>query len=373
MRIAGKKDRGLFLALLALAALLLFAGVGWGWPGSFDQHDPTRKAVRMLWDRSLAPGIQYWGAFGYQEVLLFSVLPVTVLKKLFALEPATAEALMYLMTRILWALKALGIVAMTYGMSRALFQDRRAALISMAMVTLAPGFIAWAHIPQVDIVHAFWYMAAAWLTALGWRHANPAWLWYAAVAAGLTAGVKYVGGIVAMAPMAAVFLVMPLRKAWWRSLAIGGLAVLVFFITTPLATGDPLAWLPGYTADVWANSARETFAPLAMWTMPGALWDMLGPGAAVLALVGLALLPVGGQARGALAPWMLLLLCIVPYYLLFVGQHASQYERVQAQMPALTNIQACPSACDFPSMLPPHGMTLQYCNAARSCSRLPLQ
>ena len=163
---AERKYRRAFFFALGLSAVVLFWGVWWGWPTSFDQHDPTRRAINMLWHRTLDPGVRYWGAFGYQEVLLLCVVPITALKKVLALDPATAQGLMYLLTRVLWAVKGVGIVAMVYALSKALFADTRAALISMCMVPLAPGFVAWAHIPQVDLVHAFWYTAAATCTAM---------------------------------------------------------------------------------------------------------------------------------------------------------------------------------------------------------------
>jgi len=315
--------RRLFYLILAFSALILFWGFWWGWPTSFDQHDPTRRAIQMLWHRTLDPGVRYWGSFGYPEVLFLSVAPVTLLKKLLMLDQHIAEGLMYLATRVLWAAKALGIVLMAYLMSRELFQDRRAALLSMAMLPLAPGFVAWAHIPQVDLVHCFWYTMAATLTAFAWRRDRSRLLWLAAVAAGFAAGTKYVGGIVVLVPMAACFLRLPFGKALMRSLLLGALALFVFFLTTPLVSGDPVSWLPGYTADVLANNSRDSFRPLAIWTMPGAIWDMIGPGFAVLGIAGVIFAACPGARGGTNAAWLLLLLSIVPYYLIFTTQHVA--------------------------------------------------
>jgi hypothetical protein len=320
---AADAHRRAFFFILGLSALVLFWGVWWGWPTSFDQHDPTPRAIHMLWRRALDPGVRYWGAFGYQEVLLLCVLPVTVLKKVVAIDPAAAQGVMYLLTRVLWAIKGVGIVAMVYVLSKALFADRRAALISMAMAVLAPGFVAWSHIPQVDLVHAFWYTAAATLTAVAWRRDRPSLLWLAAVAAGLAAGVKYVGGIIAVAPMAASFLLCPARRAWPRAIALGVLAIFTFCLTTPLVTGNPLSWLPAYTADTLANNSRDLHLPLALWTLPGVVRDMLGPGTAFLGIAGLAMLLVPAAPRGAPAAWLLLGLSIVPYYAIFLGQHVA--------------------------------------------------
>jgi len=320
---ADGEHRKVYFLILGISAVVLFWGVWWGWPTSFDQHDPTRRAINMLWHRSLDPGVRYWGAFGYQEVLLLCVVPVTMVKKLLALDPLTAQGVMYLLTRVLWAAHGLGIVVMVYVLSKELFDDTRAALISMAMVPLAPGFVAWSHIPQVDLVHGFWYTLAATLTARAWRREQTHLLWWAAIAAGLAAGVKYVGGIIAVAPMAGSLLLLPPRRAWPRALALGGLAICIFCLTTPLAIGSPLAWLPGYTADTLANGARDTFRPLAFWTLPGVVSDLVGPGTAILGIVGLAGLAVAGVARGSGAAWLLLGLSIIPYYGIFVGQHVA--------------------------------------------------
>jgi len=320
---AAGEHRRILLFVLGMSAVVLLWGVWWGWPTSFDQHDPTRRAMNMLWQHTLDPGVRYWGAFGYQEVLLLCVLPITALKNVLAIDPVTAQGLMYLLTRVLWAIKGVGIVAMAYALSKALFANTRAALISMCMVPLAPGFVAWSHIPQVDLVHAFWYTAAATCTALAWRGEKPYLLWLAAVAAGLAAGVKYVGGIIAVAPMAASFLLFPVRQAWPRALALGGLAIFTFFLTTPLVTGDPLSWLPAYTADTLANNSRDLYLPLALWTLPAVVRDMIGPGTALLGILGLAMLAASRVPRGEPAAWLLLALSIVPYYGIFVGQHVA--------------------------------------------------
>ncbi|MCP5006202.1 MAG: phospholipid carrier-dependent glycosyltransferase [Planctomycetes bacterium] len=314
-------NRRVFYLILAFSIVVLFWGVWWGWPTSFDQHDPTSRAIKMLWQRTLDPGIRYWGSFGYQEVLLISVLPITALKKIFALDQYFAEALMFLTTRVLWALKGIGIILMSYILSKELFQDRRAALITMAMLALAPGFVAWSHIPQVDLVHCFWYTASVTITAIAWRRNNLRLLWLAAVTAGFAAGTKYVGGIIVLAPMAATFLLLPAGRAFLRVILLGVAAVFVFFLTTPLVTGDPISWLPAYTADVLANSARDTFRPLALWTMPGTISEMVGPGTALIGILGLVLMFIPGKKRGAKSAWFLLLISILPYYLIFIGQH----------------------------------------------------
>lgn len=312
---------------LALAALVFFNGVWWGWPASFDQHDPTRKAIRMLWERSLDPGIRYWGAFAYQEVLALAVVPAALAKKLFGLSADSAIALSYLGTRLLWALKALLVVWLTYFATHALGQRRRAALLAMGAAVLAPGLVAWSHIPQVDMAHAFWYSVAVAATALAWRRRRLGWLWAAAVAAGLTAGVKYIGGVIVLAPAIAAFLLLPARRALVLALALMATAVGVFVITTPLATGDPLGWAVGYLADALANQHRELNHPLAFWTLPGAIWDLLGPATAILAILaaGIAVLVRGGQGQQAADrdPLVLMGAFLLPYYLVLSTQHVA--------------------------------------------------
>jgi hypothetical protein len=302
----------------------MFWGIWWGWPTSFDQHDPTPRAIKMLWDRTFDPGIRYWGAFGYQEVMLFSVIPLTAAKKILGLDPATAEALMYLATRMLWALHGTVIVVLTYITSRALFEDKRAALLSAGAAALAPGLVAWAHIPQVDIAHAFWYVLASACTAIGWRRASLRWLWFSAVAAGLAAGVKYIGGVIVLAPMLAVYLRYPKGRATLYTILLMATALVVFFITTPLASGEPLRWIPEYLADVLANEHREVHAPLAFWTMPGSILDLLGPGISILGLVAVLALPLLHSGKtGIRDVWLLIASFLVPYYLVLSTQHVA--------------------------------------------------
>lgn len=321
--------------ILALAAGLLFCGVWWGWPTSYDQHDPTIRAIRMLWNRSLDSGIRYWGNFGYQEVALFAVAPVTVLKKIFNLDPEMAKALTYLATRVLWAVKALGIVGLTWISAKALFNDRRIALIAMGLVVVSPGFIAWAHIPQVDLPHAFWYALAVALTATAWRRESTRLLWFAAVAAGLTAGVKYVGGIVVIAPMIAAFYMLRARQAVWLAFALGACSVLVFAATTPLSSGAPMQWLPEFTSDLLANGHRESWRPIALWTMPGAIWDLLGPATALMGIIGLLLLFVCRTPASNRPAWVILLACLLPYYAVLAWQHVATVRYVLPLTPVL--------------------------------------
>jgi hypothetical protein len=321
--------------ILILATALLFCGVWWGWPTTYDQHDPTRKAIQMLWNRTLDSGVRPWGNFGYQEVVLFAVVPVTALKKFFGLDPQLAEALIYLATRILWAVKALGIVGLTWITANALFNDRRTALIAMGLVVVAPGFIAWAHIPQVDMPQAFWYTVAFALTATGWRRENTRLLWFAAVAAGLAAGAKYIGGIVVLAPMVTAFLVLRTRQAIWLALALGACSVLVFAITTPLSTGAPVQWLPEFTGDLLANRHREVWKPIALWTMPGSIWDLLGPATALMGIAGVALLFTHRTPAVNRQAWVILLSCLLPYYAALAWQHVATVRYVLPLTPVL--------------------------------------
>ncbi len=307
---------------LLIAAALLFTGVWWGWPGSFDQHDPTTKAWRMWWERSADPGIRYWGAFGYQEVLLFSVLPAAALKRIPGFEQETALALSYLFTRILWAVKALAVVALSGFATRALFDDARAGRFAMWLLALAPGYIAWAHTPQVDMAHAFWYAVAVAAAVRGWWRQDLRWLYGAALAAGLAAGVKYVGGIVVVAPMLAALYLRGIGGLL-HAVLLGTLALGIFALTTPLATGDPLAWLAGYLADVLANQHREIEAPLAFFTMPRAMADLVGPAFAALGVLSLLALLIPGASRGRSQAWGLLIAAIVPYYLSLSWQHVA--------------------------------------------------
>ena len=323
--ISAWKNNTLFVLIFFFSAVYLFWGIWWGWPSSFDQHDPTRFAIKMLHHHSLDSGKRYYGAFGYQEVLFLSVIPVTILKKIFALDPTFAKALMFLVTRILWALSALAIVAMTYFISKELFRNQRAALISMFLVAISPGFIAWSHIPQLDLIHAFWYTLTILLTIAGWNRSSLKLLLFAAFIAGLTASVKYIGGVIVLAPIMVAFLRFPLSRALGYSTLFMFIALAVFFITTPLATGSPIQWLPGFTADVLANQHREIENPIALWTMPGTIWNLIGPASSVLGILGAILLLFHARKLKQLPKqsWIVLAACFVPYYLGLSWQHVA--------------------------------------------------
>ena len=314
-----------FKLITIFSFVYLFIGIWWGWPTSLDQHDPTRLAVKMLEHRSLDSGKRYYGAFGYQEVLFFNVIPITIIKKIFSLDYSFTLSLMHLITRIIWAVKALAIVIMTYYISHELFRNKRAALISMFLVTLSPGFIAWSHIPQLDIVHAFWYTLTITLTVAGWSRSCMKLLWIAAVTAGLAASIKYIGGFIVLAPIAVAFLRLPLQRAFIIGTFLMVTALTVFFITTPLATGSPIEWLPGFSADLLMNRHREVEKPIAFWTMPGTIWDLVGPATAILGMICAALYFIFGVKKRNIPTqsWLVLLACFLPYYLGISWQHVS--------------------------------------------------
>ncbi len=332
--------RGTPPALTAVAALLFLFGVWAGWPGSYDQHDATTRALRMLWARSLDPGVRFWGAVAYQEVLFLVVAPLAALKRVLDLDQTTLSALAHLGTRVLWALHGLGIVLLTHAAARELFPERRTALFAATLCLLAPGLLLWAHTPQVDVVHAFWYTVAFALAVRA--HAQGAhWpLLGAAIAAGIAAGVKYVGGIAVL---------MPMWIAWRRhgvlaAIGMGALAVGVFFVTTPLVSGDPVQWLAEYLANVLANQHRETEALPALVTQPFAIADLLGPGAVMLAL----LMPFVARplrAIGVRGAWVLLLLAILPYYLVLGWQHVATVRYVVPLVAPLSIVIARATVC----------------------------
>jgi hypothetical protein len=328
------------LALVTAAALFFLFGIWSGWPGSYDQHDATTRALRMLWARSLDPGVRFWGAVAYQEVLLLVVAPLAALKRVLDLDQATLGALAHLGTRILWALHGLGIVLLTHVAARDLFRERRTALLASLLCLLAPGLLLWAHTPQVDVVHAFWVTAAFTLAVRAHVYGTRWPLYGAALAAGLAAGVKYVGGIVVLVPMWVAWR----RRGFIAALGMGVLAVGVFFITTPLVSGDPLTWLTEYLVNVLANQHRETEALPALVTQPFAIADLLGPGTVALALL-MPFIARPARQAGVRGAWILLALAILPYYLVLGWQHVATVRYVVPLVAPLSIVIARATMC----------------------------
>jgi 4-amino-4-deoxy-L-arabinose transferase-like glycosyltransferase len=221
--------------VLIVAAVLRFTSLNWD--GGLGAHPDERHIV------AVAEGLRWPGSLNPFEVapgFAYGHLPVYLL--------AGASALLrpvdpLLLGRALAALFDLGTVGLTAALGRRVYGER-VALLSAAFVALAVGHVQQARFYISDVPLAFFalgaLLAAARLAGRGrWNHA-----WLAGVWAGLAAGTKFSGTLLAL-PLAAACALAPVApsRRWRRALACGLGALAAFALTNPFALVDfPMFW-----------------------------------------------------------------------------------------------------------------------------------
>lgn len=261
-----RSSAGLLAAVLALAAALRLVGIEYGLPfGNLlnpDEQNIVPRAWAMVHGGGLDP---HW--FDYPSLLLYVLAPFQAWQG----EPS------YLTARLVIAAFGVGGVAAAWWLGRAAY-GRAAGLVAAVVVSVETIGVAYSHAAVTDVPMTALLTLALVLAVTGR-------LEWAGVAAGLAASAKY----------PAVFLLVPLVVAgWgrWRRLAVSiGLAILVFFATSPFVLVHPRqAWndasrVQRLARDGWLGFEHDSWA---LFSFTGKLWAGLGP-VLVVAAVGLVL------------------------------------------------------------------------------------
>jgi hypothetical protein len=250
-------------ALLALAAALRLAGIRYGLPFPLLNPD-ERNIVPRAWAMTHGAGADpHW--FDYPSLLLYVLAPAQW----------WSDAPSYLVARlVVVALGVAGVAAAWWLGDRA--YGTVAGAVAAAATAVATTHVAYSHMAVTDVPLTLGVTVSLALLVSGRLELG-------AVAAGLAAGFKYPGLLLA-APVVAL--------AWgrWPRLALAlGLMAVTFLATTPYAVvhaGEALGdvWrVQRLAREGWLGFEHDHWAGIAF---PARLWDALGP-ALLVAVAGL--------------------------------------------------------------------------------------
>ncbi len=273
-------------AVLGLAGVLRFSGLGWGLrhPPQHDERVFVEAALTMAARGSLDPG---W--YGYPGLVF------VLLKAVFGVIPGSLDgANAYLVARAVVATLSVASVGLLFLLGRRLMGESP-GLVAALLLAVSPAEVQTAHMVRPDVVlGTLVLLALFWFTDLG-RHLRHD------AQAGLSLG----------AVLATKFTGVALLPAWLlarcgatgprlRGLALGGLCALVVLVaTTPTLVSDPGRLFEGVVAqrDRMFDADRTSASPIVYY---GERYlRSLGPIASLLAALGLL---VTLRAPGGLLP-----------------------------------------------------------------------
>lgn len=232
------------LVIVALAALLRIAGLGWGLPNAThifsyhpDEYHSLRGALSTVLAGDLNPHF-----FNYGSLYLYLVTVAVVLADSpvpGVMGPEAMAKMMHdwtLAARSVTLLLALLTVLVAYLAGCDLFGRRGGLLAALAMAVF-PLHVLHSHYATVDVPQAFFIALTLLLAVRVGRRATTRDYLYAGLCAGLAASVKYNGALVVIAPLIAHFVAIPAERRTrvlaWQPLAMLAVAAAAFALTSP--------------------------------------------------------------------------------------------------------------------------------------------
>jgi 4-amino-4-deoxy-L-arabinose transferase-like glycosyltransferase len=180
-------------AILALSLTLNLWGIWFGLPEAWHPDELVSRSVAMARNYTLNPHSFLYGSMHYYIQLLV-ILPTYLVTELFSLPFDTQKTAVYLAARILAAVLGVGCVALTYLLSKTLF-NQTIALASALVLTLSVALVNIAHFASADIPMLFWMLASYVMSARILEHNGIRNYLFTGIFAGMAAGTKYVGGV----------------------------------------------------------------------------------------------------------------------------------------------------------------------------------
>jgi len=165
------------LAVFAIAAGLFLFGIDWGLPNTYswngDDISPD-KPLRVVWNWFFGwhkyPYLHWWLSFAlYSPYLAWLALRGELDPACFPrfeaecfADPVGSLTLLMLLSRLLAAAMALGIVGLTVATARALGLGRPAVWATAAAAAFSPVLVFFAHTGNLDVPQAFWFSVWLW-------------------------------------------------------------------------------------------------------------------------------------------------------------------------------------------------------------------
>ncbi len=224
--------------------------VSYGLPDLFHPDEPriVERAVRFH-QGDLNPRFFNWpslymyamaGVYG----LVFGVSPDGVAGA-FARNPAQ----FYVVGRLVTALLGTATLAVLYLTGRIAY-GRTVAILAAGLLAVDLLHVRDSHSVTTDVPLTFLVALATFYALRYWRRGRPRDAWVAGLSAGLATSMKYPGGLVFLARLAAHAARQPGRPAWRRlvgrdTIAGAGLAAVGFALGTPFALLTPVAFARG--------------------------------------------------------------------------------------------------------------------------------
>ncbi len=322
------------IALLSLGLNLW--GIDWGLPQRWHPDEIVGRAEQMFGDRTLNHRYFAYGALHYYEVMAGAILPVRVAQKLIGRFNTTFEdALVTLLARLLSVLLAVGIVVCVSLIGTTLF-SQRAGFWGALFLALSMGVVNLAHFATTEIPSVFWFTLSCLMSAYALRRRALRWYLLAGLCAGLSAAVKYIGGL-SLLPLVAAHALADERRPWrWL---LGGVAMsgVGFLIGNPVTLLAFPEFLEGFVKEGAYNTARgegrvpRAFAPL----ITHRLVQALGLPLCLFSLAGLAYSLWLARARGHRAAVALVWAMALPHYLVMGMQYEQTMRYIVPIVPAL--------------------------------------
>lgn len=241
--------RGYFVAVLAVAALLRFWGLGAGIPYAVgvDEPEVVDRVVQMMKSGDFHPHF-----FDYPGLIFYLHLPIVVLRFIVGAMEARWDSLgdvgptdFFLWARATTALLGTATVYLVH--AAGLRWGARHALLGAGMLAVMPLHVRESHFALTDVPMTF-FVALTWVLSLrAHEQARVSAFAMAGVAAGLAMSCKYNAGLVVVLPLVAIWMTVPTRP----SRAVAALATLggwlaAFLLTSPYALLDLPAFLNAF-------------------------------------------------------------------------------------------------------------------------------
>lgn len=331
-RPSGARHPALFPALaavLTLAALLRFQGLGWGLPNAshwFSYHPDEILVLGAAARVDLLAGQWDPGFYNYGSLLIYLISITAEVVNFWAPLPENAAPYIVL-ARLTWigrgwvALFGVATVYVVYLTGRRLGGPRLGFLAAAAMAVV-PMHAVHSHFATVDVPATFWVSLALY-NALRYPERRAA-LW-CGLAAGVAAGTKYNAGLVLTAGWAAAALAPGVARAdRWRSAAtMAGAAAAAMLCSTPGILFSRAAFLRDFGFET--QHVRTGHGLVFEGTGPGwwyhlstNLWQGVGALLPPAALAALGILlwrrRFPRRGRAAARPALILLAFAAPYF-----------------------------------------------------------